>query len=176
MTSLGIDIDPVLLGLLNDEPTFEEVIGTWQGTQPVGARWGMLDEPVARMFGPTEWVGECVIRTVRPTGKGGYTSIVINGVKHHAHRLSYELFVGPIPEGLHIDHLCKVTSCINPQHMEPVTIEENSIRRQGWDAGECANGHDISTPDKYYLIGKRQTRRCRACWKAYMRSRRASSR
>lgn len=46
-----------------------------------------------------------------------------------AHRVSYELFVGPIPEGLTIDHLCRVTLCVNPEHLEPVPLQENLRRR-----------------------------------------------
>jgi hypothetical protein len=45
-----------------------------------------------------------------------------------AHRFSYELLVGPIPEGLQIDHLCRVPSCVRPSHLEPVTHRENGLR------------------------------------------------
>lgn len=45
------------------------------------------------------------------------------------HRVSYEVFVGPIPEGLTIDHLCNVIRCVNPEHLEPVTLAENIRRR-----------------------------------------------
>lgn len=45
-----------------------------------------------------------------------------------AHRLAYETFIGPIPEGLHLDHLCRVRACINPAHLEPVTQAENNRR------------------------------------------------
>lgn len=44
------------------------------------------------------------------------------------HRVAYELFVGPIPDGLHLDHLCRVTLCCNPEHLEPVTQAENNLR------------------------------------------------
>jgi hypothetical protein len=45
-----------------------------------------------------------------------------------AHRVAYELYVGPIPEGLTIDHLCRVRTCVNPLHLEPVTLAENIKR------------------------------------------------
>lgn len=47
-----------------------------------------------------------------------------------AHRASYERHIGPIPEGLHVDHLCANRACINPAHLEPVTMQEN-IKRGG---------------------------------------------
>jgi hypothetical protein len=58
----------------------------------------------------------------------GYGSLVIVGRKVPAHRFSYEIHTGPIPEGLVIDHLCRNPSCVNPEHLEAVTNEEN-IRR-----------------------------------------------
>lgn len=48
-----------------------------------------------------------------------------------AHRFSYELHKGPIPEGLELDHLCRIPSCVNPDHLEPVTSAENT-RRGRW--------------------------------------------
>jgi hypothetical protein len=58
----------------------------------------------------------------------GYGSIKFQGRIGSVHRLSYESFVGPIPEGLQIDHLCRVRACCNPEHLEPVTSRENTIR------------------------------------------------
>lgn len=58
----------------------------------------------------------------------GYGQIFVNGRKWLAHRAAYELLVGPIPEGMTLDHLCRTRSCINPDHLEPVTIREN-LRR-----------------------------------------------
>lgn len=46
-----------------------------------------------------------------------------------AYRFSYELLVGPIPDGLEIDHLCRMRHCVNPDHLEPVTRSENNRRR-----------------------------------------------
>lgn len=57
------------------------------------------------------------------------------------HRYSYEISVGPIPEGLTIDHLCGVTQCVRPDHLEPVTLAEN-LRRAHAHGDECKNGHN----------------------------------
>lgn len=54
-----------------------------------------------------------------------------------AHRFSYETFVGPIPLGLVLDHLCRDRACVNPEHVEPVTNAEN-IRRGARDRTEAA--------------------------------------
>lgn len=65
------------------------------------------------------------------TGSGtptGYGQIGVNGRKQYVHRYAYELLVGPIPEGLTIDHLCRNPPCVNPSHMEPVTQAENTRR------------------------------------------------
>jgi len=60
---------------------------------------------------------------------GGYGRFkTASGGSVYAHRASYEFHVGPVPEGLYLDHLCRNRACINPDHLEPVTTEEN-IRR-----------------------------------------------
>lgn len=59
---------------------------------------------------------------------GRYGHVCVDGEQHGAHRVFYERLVGPIPDGLVIDHLCRVERCVNPNHLEPVTNAEN-LRR-----------------------------------------------
>lgn len=62
-------------------------------------------------------------------GSHGYGQFLgPDGVVGLAHRISYELHIGPVPEGLQLDHLCRVRPCVNPAHLEPVTCAEN-LRR-----------------------------------------------
>lgn len=75
----------------------------------------------------TEGPGGCWMWT-GTIGKKGYGCIFISRKRYEAHRLVYELLVGPIPEGLEIDHLCEVHGCVNPDHLEPVTGSENIAR------------------------------------------------
>ena len=60
--------------------------------------------------------------------RNGYGSFGVKGRTLRAHRWSYEFYVGPIPAGLQIDHLCRVRNCVNPEHLEPVTHAENMRR------------------------------------------------
>jgi hypothetical protein len=92
-----------------------------------------------------------------------------------AHRVAYELFVGPIPDGLDLDHLCRTPRCVNPFHLEAVTQREN-IRRgtQGHDnraKTHCPRGHAYDQANTY--VNSRGQRMCRACGCERMRRARA---
>jgi len=73
-------------------------------------------------------VGECWNWPGR-LNKKGYGEIQVRGVKHLAHRAIYLAHGLSIPDGLHLDHLCRNKTCVNPAHLEPVTNSEN-VRRQ----------------------------------------------
>jgi len=81
----------------------------------------------ARFWAKTRINGTCIEWT-GATAKNGYGRVYRNGHWTGAHRHAYELKVGPIPEGLDLDHLCSNRACINPGHLEPVTRQEN-LRR-----------------------------------------------
>lgn len=73
----------------------------------------------------------------------GYACFKMNGKSRRAHRVSYELYVGYIPDGLHVDHLCGKRSCVNPYHLEAVTHTEN-IKRRAYTK-LCEHNAGIST-------------------------------
>ena len=79
--------------------------------------------------------GACVIYTGGLNPRTGYGNIRHGGKSLLAHRVAYELLVGPIPQGLQLDHLCRVRRCINPHHLEPVTARENTRRAVAAKAG-----------------------------------------
>lgn len=89
----------------------------------------------------------------------GYGSIYVDGRVSLTHRVSYEIRVSKVPEGLEIDHLCRVRSCLNPEHLEPVTHAENMRRAM---RTHCVNGHEFTAENTYRPAdGKRYCRTCR---------------
>lgn len=98
-----------------------------------------------------------------------------NGYGHHwckatwktemAHRYAYTYYVGPIPEGLELDHLCRVRCCVNPDHLEPVTHRVNTLRGMNMAAlnarkTHCKRGHELEVTARPGVMHQRICRTC----------------
>lgn len=94
-----------------------------------------------------------------------------------AHRVAYELATGArVPSELHMDHLCRNTSCCNPAHLEPVTVKVNTERGINGVLGiYCANGHKY-IEGSFYVRQVDGSRVCRACRREITRRRREDAR
>jgi hypothetical protein len=98
-------------------------------------------------------------------GTHGYGHYWLDHHVRQAHRVAYELAVGPIPEGLQIDHLCRVRHCVRPDHLEAVTRLENVRRGKSgeWQRSKthCPQGHEF-TPENTRLT-REGWRQCKPC-------------
>lgn len=126
-----------------------------------------------------------------PRYRNGYGRFTHNGKARLAHRAAYELFVGPIPDGLQIDHVCHNVDtgcieptgcthrrCVNPSHLEAVSGSTNlaraysvPARRQNASVSTCRRGHEY-TPENTYL-NQSGHRVCRTCMQSHQRRWRA---
>lgn len=102
----------------------------------------------------------------RHINEDGYGRAKRRGFKYSPHRFSYELFVGPIPFGMQIDHLCNNPRCVNPSHLAVATPLANLMRGNGWGAKNarkthCPHGHEYSKDNT--RINYRGARVCRMC-------------
>lgn len=111
--------------------------------------------------GCIEWTGHLA--------GGGYGRFWFEGKNALAHRWIYERCVGPIPDGLQLDHLCRVRHCVNPDHLEPVTASEN-VRRglapraaaaRGRSITHCPAGHPYTAENTYTNRGGRACLICK---------------
>ncbi len=119
----------------------------------------------ARFWAKVDQSGDCWEWTAF-RNQYGYGTYRLDGRQCMAHRVAYEMLVGPIPKGLEIDHLCRNRGCVNPAHMETVTGKVNTLRGVGITAvnakkTHCPKGHEFTkentriTPDR-----KRVCRQC----------------
>lgn len=105
-----------------------------------------------------------------------YGTVLVDGKARPAHRVYYELTKGEIPEGLVIDHLCRTPSCVNPEHLEPVTHQMNVQRGAAGDLrhlrkptklrSHCKQGHAMTPENTYVNVYKKKNwtyRQCRTC-------------
>lgn len=93
--------------------------------------------------------GDCWVWTGATDGGGRYGSIGYARKVWRTHRLAYTLLVGPVPDGMDLDHLCRVTLCCNPAHLEPVTHQTNihrgvSIQARNAAKTHCHRGHELA--------------------------------
>lgn len=107
----------------------------------------------------TVWIGACNTR--------GYGVVIVDGEKQLAHRVAYEAVHGPIPDGLVLDHLCRVRNCVKVEHLEPVTQQEN-LRRgrsaRGLQVGDtCPNGHELAADEDIYTKPSTGATECMTC-------------
>lgn len=124
-------------------------------------------------------LGPCWLWTacIKGGSCGGYGSFNLKGKTTNAHRLAYELLIGPIPKGLYCDHLCRVRHCVNPYHLELKTHIENILSPGSliFQNGKhekikthCPQGHEYTKENTRIFRGSRY---CKECTRAYDRKR-----
>ncbi len=118
-----------------------------------------------RFWSKVDASGDCWLWTAykQPPGYGKFGW---NGKPHYAHRIAYQMLVGPIPADRELDHLCRVRHCVNPDHLRVVTHRQNTLCGYGPSAREsrlthCPAGHPYDKTNTY--IQPDGWRQCRAC-------------
>jgi hypothetical protein len=123
-------------------------------------------DPVERFFKFVQDDGDCWVWTGF-LDRGGYATFTLPGGRRmKAHRWSYSYFIDDIPEGLHIDHLCRNRACVNPWHLEPVPMRVNVLRGTAPSAvnaakTHCKRGHEFDESNTIRIPAGRECRACR---------------
>jgi hypothetical protein len=127
----------------------------------------MTDSELARFLAKVTFDAQgCWVWTGAKT-KNGYANFAIARQANYAHRLSFEHYVGAIPEDMQIDHLCSVRHCVNPWHLEVVTLRENLLRSPNTITSRhaarthCNHGHEFTAANTGH--SKEGWRFCRQC-------------
>ena len=110
------------------------------------------------------WIGNIL--------KSGYGLFRSRSKQVGPHRFSYETFVGAIPRGLTIDHLCNNRICVNPEHMAIATLRQNVLRGNGICARNarkthCKRGHPLSGVNLRFAKLLKGGRECQTCYREY---------
>lgn len=111
--------------------------------------------------------------TASRQARASYGQINVGGRPMLAHRVAWELERGPVPAGMQLDHLCRNRACVNPAHLEPVTLRVNVLRGVGPTAvnaakTECKRGHTLD--DAYVYKGMRFCRTCQLAKQRLLRT------
>ena len=120
--------------------------------------------PLERFVSKVQFTDTCWLWTAHLNNRG-YGTFWNGRDTEYAHRWSYKLFVGEIPAGLQLDHLCRTHNCVRPDHLEPVTNQENSLRGKKATAPTCHRGHLYTPENIYHRPDRKRSRMCRACIK-----------
>lgn len=104
--------------------------------------------------------------------KKGYGKFQVGNKARGAHKVAWELLMGPVPHGLDLDHLCRNPPCVNPDHLEPVTRRENVLRGINAIPGKhhhmaqrthCVNGHEYTEENSYHRVDRAGHKQCKTC-------------
>lgn len=131
-------------------------------------------------------LGQCWIWTAAANrsngGRYGWFRLPRQRAGIKAHRWAWEEVNGPLSDRLQLDHLCRNTLCVNPAHLEPVTIRENVLRGTNTPAQHarkthCIHGHPLSGENTYTAAsGQRMCRTCRRQWERERKARKKAAR
>ena len=122
-------------------------------------------DPEVRFLSHVDSSGECWLWTGH-INWSGYAHFWTGDGREYAHRWAYRHYVGPIPNGMQLDHLCRVRHCVNPKHLEPVTPSVNTRRGTSPAAANavkthCHMGHEFTSENTIHVPAGRECHACR---------------
>lgn len=121
---------------------------------------------LTRIFSRVEKTESCWLWLGATNSGYGYINFPRQSRMGAVHAILYRYFVGPVPKGKELDHLCRVRNCVNPAHLEPVSRRENTLRGMAPNAisvrtNSCYRGHKFTLENTYFNRGKRHCQTCR---------------